>query len=159
VEGAAARAQTGKQVLYRRWPSRPDLVLAAMRHRGGSIPDQPPDTGTLRGDAVAVLAHMARRQHDLGTGVIRGLVMEAADLDPGTMTRMTGIATTILDRARRRGEIGTGPIPPLAVGAATDLLRYRLFVSAQEVTDQTVDGLVDEVFLPLIRVHAGEPKA
>jgi len=37
MEAVAARAHTGKQVLYRLWRNRTELVVAAMRHRTGSI--------------------------------------------------------------------------------------------------------------------------
>src|ERR1022692_411234 len=51
MEGVAARAGTGKGALYRRWPSRESLVLAALRGRLPSL-DEQPDTGSVRGDLV-----------------------------------------------------------------------------------------------------------
>jgi len=54
MEGVAARAGTGKAVLYRRWPRRAELVLAAMRHHLGSISSEIPDTGDLREDVLIV---------------------------------------------------------------------------------------------------------
>lgn len=66
MEAVAARAHTGKQVLYRRWRNRAELVVAAMRHRTGSIVADVPDTGTLRGDVLAVLQRMADRFASLG---------------------------------------------------------------------------------------------
>jgi AcrR family transcriptional regulator len=34
MESVAARAKTGVAVLYRRWPNKDDLVLAAIGHYG-----------------------------------------------------------------------------------------------------------------------------
>src|SRR5262247_3412802 len=50
MESVAARAKTGVAVLYRRWPNKDDLVLAAIRHYGTTHPVDVPDTGSLRGD-------------------------------------------------------------------------------------------------------------
>jgi AcrR family transcriptional regulator len=154
MEGVAARAQTGKQVLYRRWPSRPELVRAAMRARSGSILDQVPDTGSLRGDIVAVLQHMAERQRELGTELMRGLMYDVAEFDPNMLAEIGGVYTVILGRAVKRGELGPAPIPASASDAVANLMRYRMLVSAKPVTDAEVEQLVDEVFLPLVRTHA-----
>jgi AcrR family transcriptional regulator len=158
MEGVAARAQTGKQVLYRRWPNRLELVLAAVRDRSGSILDHAPDTGSLRGDATAILRHMADRQQELGTHGIRGLMMDAADTDPSGFTRSAGIWAAIIERAAKRGEIGPAPVPGQVAGTAGELLRHRILISAAPVTDEDLAVLVDDIFLPLIRFHAAGPQ-
>src|SRR6202044_2096505 len=55
MESVAARAKTGVAVLYRRWANKDDLVIAALRHYGKTRPVWVPDTGTLRGDMLALL--------------------------------------------------------------------------------------------------------
>jgi AcrR family transcriptional regulator len=42
-------------VLYRRWKTREDLLRATVRHRGAAHCRAIPDTGTLRGDRLALL--------------------------------------------------------------------------------------------------------
>jgi len=154
MEGVAARAQTGKQVLYRRWPNRLELVLAAVRDRSGSILDHAPDTGSLRGDATAILRHMADRQQELGIHGIRGLMMDAADLDPSGFARSAGIWAAVIERAAKRGEIGPSPVPGRVTGTAGELLRHRILISSAPVTDEDIALLVEDIFLPLIRFHA-----
>jgi AcrR family transcriptional regulator len=61
MEGVATRAGTGKAVLYRRWPNRAALVLAAMRRRVGPLASQVPDTGDLRQDVLIVLRQFRDR--------------------------------------------------------------------------------------------------
>ena len=56
-ETSHARAQTSKPVLYRRWKTREDLLRATARHRGAADPPAVPDTGTLRGDLLALLSY------------------------------------------------------------------------------------------------------
>src|SRR3954468_4364669 len=57
VDMVAARAKAGKATLYRRWPSKPDLVLDAVAclKRDDLNLAALPDTGSLRGDLVAMI--------------------------------------------------------------------------------------------------------
>src|SRR5215469_11036902 len=55
MDGVAARAATSKPVLYRRWPNRAKLVLAALRRVVTPLVEDVPDTGDLRGDLLALL--------------------------------------------------------------------------------------------------------
>ena len=51
----ATRAQTSRPVLARRRPTREALVIAAIRHNDERHQPPIPDTGSLRGDLIAVL--------------------------------------------------------------------------------------------------------
>lgn len=151
MEGVAARAQTGKQVLYRRWKNRADLVVAAMRYRTGSIMEDIPDTGSLRDDVLAVLGRMTDRFESLGPDVIHGLLAEAPTMDPEVFTRMSGVMRTIVDRAAARGEIPTADVPDRVLTAPINLLRHEMLLSRDPVDPATATSLVDEIFLPLVR--------
>jgi AcrR family transcriptional regulator len=155
MEGVATRAKTGKQVLYRRWKNRAELVLAAMRHNTGSILDDVPDTGTLRGDVLAVLDRMANRFREIGPDVIHGLLAEAPDLDPEAFTRMTAVMTTLLSRAADRGEIPAAEVPARVLTAPTNLLRHEMLLTRTPISPQTLISITDEVFLPLLQAHSG----
>lgn len=150
MEGVAARAGTGKQVLYRRWRNRPELVISAIRHNAGSLADRIPDTGTLRGDVLAVLRQMLRRQREIGPDTLRGLMGEAHDLDPGFFTVMQGIMRTVLERAAARGEIPSADVGPRVATVAVDLLRHEMLLTRHPVSAKTLKEIVDEVFLPLL---------
>jgi AcrR family transcriptional regulator len=151
MEGVAARARTGKQVLYRRWPNRAELVLAAMRHNTGSIVDDVPDSGELRGDVLEVLRRMAQRQREIGPDVIHGLLTEADEVDPSFFTIMGDVMEAILRRAAERGEIAAEPLPRRVVTLPSDLLRYELLLARDPIPDRTLVEIVDQVFLPLVR--------
>src|SRR6202042_3054065 len=58
-ESVAARARTGVAVLYRRWPRKDALVLDAIHHYGVTHPVDLPDTGSLRGDMIALLSGLS----------------------------------------------------------------------------------------------------
>jgi len=159
MEAVAARAHTGKQVLYRRWPNRARLVVAAMRHNTGSIVADPPDTGTLRGDLLAVLDHMARRQRDIGSETLHGLMAESVDLDPEFPTVMLDMLRGILERAAARGEIPSVPSSARVITLPADLLRHEMLRGSRPVTTEVAVEIVDEVVLPLLRSAGGQPLA
>lgn len=151
MDGVAARAHTGKQVLYRRWRNRAELVVAAMRHNTGSIVDHVADTGSLRDDVVGVLRLMLRRYREVGPDVLRGLLAEVADLDPSFVAVMGSAMQTILERAAERGEIPTADLSPRVVTLPTDLIRYEMLVTREPLADHVAEAIVDDVFLPLVR--------
>lgn len=153
MEGVAARARTGKQVLYRRWANRAELVKAALPHRTGFIVDQVPDTGELREDLLTLLRLMVERQREIGPDVIRGLLAEVTDLDPKVFGIMHDILLTLLQRAVRRGEIPTADLPRRVVTVPAQLLRYEMVISRDLVADATLVEIVDDVYLPLLAGH------
>lgn len=153
MERVAARAHTGKQVLYRRWRGRPDLVIAAIREHTGSVVDALPDTGDLRGDVLAVLRRLAERQSNVGSDVIHGLMAEAPDLDPEFLTAMTGVMAGLVARAVERGEVDAAPRPRV-LSVPVTLLRNELLMTREPVSEATLTEIVDDVFLPLL--HAAQ---
>src|SRR6185503_18596376 len=65
IEGVAAEAGVGKTTIYRRWPTKTDLILAALTDI--VPPGDPPDTGSMAGD-MAALAE-TQRQRLSGSGL------------------------------------------------------------------------------------------
>src|ERR1700683_287358 len=55
VDAVATRAGTSRAVLYRRWPSKQDLVLATLVQHVKTDFVAAPDTGSLRGDVIGLL--------------------------------------------------------------------------------------------------------
>jgi len=53
IEAVAARAGVGKTTIYRRWPSKDELVMDALRHVQIDVPVI--DTGNFRNDLAALL--------------------------------------------------------------------------------------------------------
>jgi AcrR family transcriptional regulator len=60
IEGVAARAGVGKATIYRRFPSKVELVVEAMRV-GACLTDHLPDTGDVRADIATMLRIMLER--------------------------------------------------------------------------------------------------
>ena len=66
INGVAARAKVGRPTIYRRWPSKAALVVAALARGAGLAPA--PDTGTVRGDLLAVQRHQVELMNLTASG-------------------------------------------------------------------------------------------
>jgi AcrR family transcriptional regulator len=155
-EAVADRAGTSRAVLYRRWRSRPELVIAAMRRHRPMLSGEIPDTGSLRGDVLAVLRRMAARLGDVGAETVYGLLGDIfADQEPSAEIQDqvlhigAGVMKTILKRAADRGEV-SGDVSSRVATLPTDLFRLELFHARTPPSDQVLTEIVDVVFLPLV---------
>jgi AcrR family transcriptional regulator len=157
MEAVADRAGTSRAVLYRRWPKRPELVIAALRRHRPMLSGEVPDTGSLRGDVLAVLQRMSGRLAETGPETVYGLLGDyLADAElfqrlHGQVLQIgTGVMTTILKRAADRGEARTGVSSRIAT-LPTDLFRQELFLRRTPPSEGVITEIVDDVFLPLVR--------
>jgi AcrR family transcriptional regulator len=157
MEGVAARAKTSRAVLYRRWPSRPELVVAALRHHTDFTSPAAFDTGTLRGDMLALLRHMSTRVGEVA-GVLSFLLsasFEETGISPA-MLRERAIAgepsalSEMPRRAAARGEIGPGEVSHRIAAVPVDLVRHELIMNQAPVPDTDLVEIVDDIFLPLV---------
>jgi AcrR family transcriptional regulator len=160
VDGVAARARTSKAVLYRRWPNLPSLVLAAMRHHGPILSGPVPDTGSLRGDVLALLSGMSERFATRGPEFMYGFLPEYYRDDElfsylQTHTSQVGaeVMMTILRRAAERGEVQLDTIPPYVATLPIDLMRHEVLRTRAAASQETVLQIVDGIFLPLVELY------
>lgn len=156
MEGAAARAGTSKAVLYRRWPNRAALVLAAVRNRVAPISSEIPDTGNLRGDVLGVLHQFRRRYREIGPDVVHGLMTELHEMPAAVFQVLPDVMMTVLRRAASRGEVRLEQVTPRIASLPGDLLRHELLVTHAPVADACLQEIVDDIFLPLVTPHRVE---
>jgi len=156
MERVAERAGTSRAVIYRRWRNRPELVIAAMRHHQPVLSGQVPDTGTLRGDTLAVLRRASARITEIGPDTVIGMLSdlladeEAFELTLDRLLRGGGeVMSEVLDRAAARGETREH-ISPRVARLPLDLLRHELILTHQPPSQDTLEEIVDEIFLPLV---------
>jgi AcrR family transcriptional regulator len=156
MEKVAAGAGTSKPVIYRRWPSRAQLVYAALRASQPFLSSLAPDTGTVRGDVMAILHGVAEMVDELSPEVIFGLIAELlhesdASLFTEVHERNAKIMTEILTRGIRRGEIAAEKLTPRLAALPFDLVRHQLVLLQQPLSAQDIEEIVDRIFLPLVR--------
>jgi AcrR family transcriptional regulator len=157
IEAVAARAGTSRAVLYRRWRNRPELVIAALRRHRPLLSGEVPDTGSLRGDVLALLRRMSARLAEIGPETVYGLLGDYfADAElflraqDQVLSIGAGVMGAILERAAGRGEARAG-ITPMIATLPTVLFRQQLFVSRTPPAENVLTAIVDDVFLPLVR--------
>jgi AcrR family transcriptional regulator len=157
MESVAVRAKTGVAVLYRRWPNKSDLVIAAIRHYGAIRPVELPDTGSLRGDMFALLRGFsdARNSFTVVVSATFAGLMATSDLTPAEVrARVIGDrplwSHEVFRRAHERGELNLDTIPDAVLSMPFDLMRHDLLMTLKPISDDRVEAIVDDLFLPLI---------
>ena len=133
IESVAARAGVGRPTIYRRWPSKPALVVAALVESARlAIPDA--DTGSLRGDLIAVQRHQIELMNaPMTRRVTAGLVADLAS-DPELADRYIteylvprrDAVWKVLERGIERGELA----PDADLAFIYELLIGPLFMRA-----------------------------
>jgi len=115
-----------------------------------------PDTGSLRGDVLAVLRRISARLADLGPEIFYGLAADyfadpalVPDLQAQVLQTGNEVMATILKRAAERGE-ARDDVPPRVATLPIDLLRHELFLSLSPAGEHAMTEIVDQVFLPLV---------
>ena len=154
VEAVARAAGTGKAAVYRRWPAKTDLVIAAVRAL--QSPPVVPDTGTLRGDLLACALHFVqpdRRPALVLAGILNELgrndeLRKAAYEAIGKPPAMAFAA--VLDRWAARGQV-TSSAPVGLLAGIVPAAAFRSVVFRRQSLDlQTATDLVDFVLLPAV---------
>jgi AcrR family transcriptional regulator len=156
MEAVADRAGTSRAVLYRRWPKRAELVIAALRVHRPVLSGEVPDTGDLRGDVLFLLRRMSSRLTEIGAETVYGLLGDYLS-DPELFARAhdqvlhigAEVMTTILRRASDRGQ-ARSDVTPRVTTLPTDLFRNELFLRRTPPSEAAILEIVDEVFLPLV---------
>jgi AcrR family transcriptional regulator len=163
MDRVAKRAGTNKNAIYRRWPNRAALGLAAYRRL--VVADQElPDTGELRGDVLELLRGANRLWASPAGDILRSLLGSAGDpqlleqLRAQTADAGSGIWLTILGRAVARGEAPPDALHPRVATVAVVLLRNEYITrGTPTVPDSVLVEIVDEVYLPLVRGRRRNP--
>jgi AcrR family transcriptional regulator len=102
MEGVAARSGVAKTSIYRRWPSKAEMVFDLMLHSSEELPPLV-DRGSLAGDIDALAGRMvALVAGPLGRRIFPGLIGDASG-DPALMERLR--TTVVLDGRKQIAEV------------------------------------------------------
>jgi len=157
MDAVASAARAGKGAIYRRWPSKAQLVVDAVAHTsaaGGPVP--PPDTGSLRGDLHALVEGRPKKADARMLRVMAGLVA-ALPLHPDLAAIAREqlaeprrlIQRAVLERAVARGEIPSGRDLDSLSHVMPALVFHRQMVLGEPVDQDFLSHLIDQIVLPL----------
>jgi AcrR family transcriptional regulator len=165
MEAVAARAGTSRPVLYRRWPNRADLTIAAIRHIMRRHPVNVPDTGNVRGDLIGLLQQISKNRGLFAVFFsfqMSEYFLETnssmADLRMRVLQGFPNPFDMVLVRGVDRGEIDRSKLTPRIASLLPDLLRHELLMTLRPVSNALIAEFVDDIFLPLVRVKPAREK-
>jgi AcrR family transcriptional regulator len=149
VDEVAARAGVGKATVYRRWPSKDDLAVAAMeRLYALEIPQ--PDTGSIRGDLAesyrSVLSFVGSPE---GSAYLKMSIAESvrddriAALYRRATERAEESARVMFVRAKERGELRPDVDLDCCVQWLGGIIASRTITGRSLPTLDDVDHLVE----------------
>lgn len=160
MDMVAVRARAGKATVYRRWSSKSDLVLDAVaRMKRNQVDlDRLPDTGTLRGDLVALMGPETMVEEGYKLTVMAGLV--------SMLSHHTGLADVVnaaihepwvevhrvlIQRAVDRREIPASTDIETVAEVMPSMAAYRVLIQRRPVDRDFLVSLIDGVLLPALR--------
>ncbi|MHB1519599.1 MAG: TetR/AcrR family transcriptional regulator [Acidimicrobiales bacterium] len=164
MEGVAERARTGKASLYRRWPSKEDLVLDTL---GNVLPgaEVASDSGSVREDLVHLLMGLAEvisgppgaallavlRELPAGHGLV-------AAVHEHVLEPRHRLFVEALQRGVARGEIDAQAVTPLIVEAGPALIVQHHLLHGELPPREGVEAIVDQLLLPALRYRSDGTK-
>jgi AcrR family transcriptional regulator len=157
MEAIAVRARSSKATIYRRWPGKAELVAEAMRRRAEPVLEDLPDTGSLRGDLLALADRVCASMEGVHGGLICGLAVAVrADPELGHLLRahmheyQLSLVADLVSRAEARDEIAPGADPNLILQVAPGVAFFHQ-MGGEPLDTAFVQHLVDAVLIPLLR--------
>ncbi|MFC5745445.1 TetR/AcrR family transcriptional regulator [Actinomadura rugatobispora] len=160
MDAVAVRARASKATIYRRWPGKAELVVAAVRRHAGGPAAAVPDTGELRADLLAVLGIMREGLTGQDAALLLGLMIAMRrdeELARTVRAQVVGdkreLFGVVAGRAVERGELPAAAAPPavaMSAEVASAMLLSRVMVTAEPLDEAFLCRLVDQVLLPLL---------
>ncbi|MEU9187665.1 TetR/AcrR family transcriptional regulator [Streptomyces sp. NPDC048484] len=159
MEGVAAGAQTGKAAVYRRWPSKEDLVADALQAGLPPLGDVP-DLGSVREDLLELCRRGREAMFSRPGFALRSVIHEC---DSSQAQRFQGVILAgvveptirllgvVVDRGIRRGDVRPDAANSYVFDAIPAMMMYRSKVCASEWNERDIEEMIDQLMVPLLR--------
>jgi AcrR family transcriptional regulator len=153
VDAVANTARASKATVYRRWPSKAELVLAAFTEGVRQVAIEP-NTGTLRGDLLK-LGEVICEQCLQQAGTIRAVLVEVSRHPAlndafvhNFLHQRKALMQQVLRQAVDRGEIDEAAITDELWDILSNYLIFRCIMPSEPPNLLTVQLLVDNFIIP-----------
>jgi AcrR family transcriptional regulator len=165
IEDVATRSGVNKTTVYRRWPSKTELIAEAIaRHAAealGQRADSTFDTGTLRGDLRASLL-LPFDLSPAGLGMLRVVQTERSVPEIDAITRrmrdhVRRMRVAIVKRAIARGELPKGVDAQLVVDLVSAPVQSALLFNERPKASY-IDRVIDVVLAGAIATCTKRPR-
>ncbi|MBX8602950.1 TetR/AcrR family transcriptional regulator [Pseudomonas cichorii] len=159
MDMVAMRARAGKATVYRRWSSKAELILDAVAHlkRGQVDIESLPDTGTLRGDLLALFKPQSAEEGERKMRVMAGLasvLLQHPQLaeagDAAIVEPWAAVNRMLMRRALERGEISANADIDAASQVLPSMAAYRALIQRKPFDLQFLTTMIDGVLLPAL---------
>ncbi|MFI2641208.1 TetR/AcrR family transcriptional regulator [Streptomyces sp. NPDC018610] len=159
MEGVAAGAQTGKAAVYRRWPSKEDLVADALRAGLPGVAEAP-DLGAVREDLLEVCRRVRDAMFSRPGSALLSVIHEC---DPEEAERLHTVIVTgvveptlevlrkVLNRGINRGEVRPDAVDDYVLDVIPAMMMYRSKMCTSEWSDRELEEMIDRLMVPLLR--------
>lgn len=158
IDAVAAEARSSKATIYRRWPGKAALVVAAVRRYGGQPEPEAPDTGDLREDLLAVLTAMRDSLQGQDAALLLGLLAAmrrdaalAKAVRDQVVVVKHGLFYEIIRRAAACGDVPVEADAAMLAEVSSAVLLSRLLVTGQGFDDRFAEHFTDTVLLPIAK--------
>ena len=163
MEGVAAGAQTGKAAVYRRWPSKEDLVADALQAGLPRI-EEAPDLGSVREDLLALCRQAREAMFSRPGFAVRSVIHEC---DPIQAERFHGVIfdgiveptikllREVITRGIERNEVRPDAANSYVFDAIPAMMMYRSKLRGSEWDDRDLEEMIDQLMVPLLRPGVG----
>jgi AcrR family transcriptional regulator len=152
VDAVANAAHASKATVYRRWPSKAELVLAAFIEGVRQVAVAP-NTGTLRGDLLK-LGEVCCQQANQHASTIRAVMVEVSRhpalneaMQHQFIDQRKALMQHVLQQAVDRGEIADAAVTDELWDLLPGYLIFRGIIN-EPPTRNTVRLLVDQFMIP-----------
>lgn len=155
MDAVATRAKASKATLYRRWNDKANLVIDAIVAMKPPGSEEPPHTGTLRGDLLEMFCGQGHLtdQRQLGllgsvlTAIGRDAEFAAAFRERFIAPKAT-MARAIWAEAAERGELREDIDLEIVATALPAIILHRLFMLGDQPTEELIVRVVDQIIIP-----------
>ncbi|AIY18387.1 TetR family transcriptional regulator [Pimelobacter simplex] len=154
MDAVATKAKASKATLYRRWEGKAALVIDALMSQKTPL-EVPTDTGSLRGDLLAVFCAAGGLTDQVQTAILGSVVTAisrdaefAAAFRARFIAPKVDVARQIYERAHDRGELRDDLDLEILSAALPGIVLHRMFLLGEPSTPELIARVVDQVILP-----------